>query len=156
MLWLVWSPLVLFLASFFTTVIAEGSFIYVWVTASLLRSPGLFGILANLRNAVVWTVLILPLNFCSSNLSFMLYTHYNWYHHHAYAPHITWFSGKIQIFVPFCFLLFLHCGRSERQNPLNGKFSPFFSFILLLLLLLLLLINSRPGLLVYICCHVSF
>ena len=103
----------------------------VWVTVSLLRSPGLFWVfLSILNNAVVWMVSILHLISNSFSLSSKLL---GTVARASTIIGITFtlifqrlfeFSGKVQVFVlSFCFLLTSPCELLRLQNILVNKLS---------------------------------
>ena len=65
-----WLMFIIFTWGKIFTPVLTGSFFFtgVWVTASLLRSPGLLNILADFNGCVIWMVLILSLITSSPNL----------------------------------------------------------------------------------------
>ena len=77
------------------------SFTGVWVTASLLKSPGLFSVFYLLNNVVVWMVSTRPptskssspFSYCTKS------TNYNWYNCHLHVPYFFQFPSKVEVFI---------------------------------------------------------
>ena len=93
------------------------------------------GIFANLNNAVVWMVSILPLISNSSSLFFLpfgdRYNHsnYNWNYRHLHVPQHFFFGGgvsvKVQIFVSLFAFFYFHsviCWNSNIYDMVGSFF----------------------------------
>ena len=101
------------------------------MTECLLSPPSLFRILADITNAVVWIVSILPLTSDSpvpfSDLGVRYKsTNYNWYHRHNYVPKLFQLLGKIEVIVNLFILLYFH-SLIRRNGKIHKTKTSFFS-----------------------------
>ena len=108
----------------------EGQYVTVWVTASLLKSPGLFFVfLPILMQSLGWSPLVLL--FPSPPLLWWLNRVHQLQLVSPSIPCSTVFSVLLQslsTYLSFCFLSVLLCGQLERQSLLSGSFFFFFYY----------------------------
>ena len=114
------------------------------VTASLLKSPGLFLVFWPISKCCSLDGLDLSSNFQILQPSYQTFndrskcTNNNWYHRHLYVPLVSKFSSKVQVLVKrFAFFDIHSVVRSDGKilNTVSSLFFPSFFFFFFLLMI---------------------
>ena len=131
-------PLLVFLLSLFYSwrvfpiSISRWSFTGVWVTASLLKSPGLFPVFW-LISIMVWfgqssPVLLFPSPPVQSFGDCTKSTNYNWYNHHFHISQFFQFPSKVQVLISLFTFFQFYSVVSQDSKVHNSTSSLFFFY----------------------------